>query len=323
MQRRPEELEDFKARINLSEYAAACGYRLDRKASSRNSAVMVRSPGDKIIIALGADRHWIYFSVGEDRDSGSIADFVQNRQGGTLGDVRKELRPWLEGRSPGLLRPGPEAFLPTLEPSSKDLIQVRARYEAMKPIEDGHPYLENERRIRAEVFCNPRFFGRIRTDNHQNAVFPHWNQDGLCGYEIKNRNFTGFAPGGEKGLWGSRTSPDDTRLVIAETAIDALSYFVLKHPPGARYISTAGALNPVQPTLILSAMNKLPPRSVVILAMDNDNGGAQLAAKISTIFGQIDAGMCVLETDLPPTPGQDWNDVLQAISLFSAPLPKR
>ena len=95
MQRRPEELEDFKSRINLSEYAAACGYRLDRKASSRNSAVMVRSPGDKIIIALGTDRHWIYFAVGEDRDSGSIVDFVQNRQGGNLGDVRKELRPWL------------------------------------------------------------------------------------------------------------------------------------------------------------------------------------------------------------------------------------
>ena len=70
-------------------------------------------------------------------------------------------------------------------------------------------------------------------------------------------------------------------------------------------------------------MNKLPPRGEIILALDNDNGGVQLATKISTIFGQIDAGGCVLETDLPPTPGQDWNDVLQAISLFSAPLPKR
>ena len=39
MQRRAEEMEDFKSRINLSEYAAACGYRLDRKASSRNSAM--------------------------------------------------------------------------------------------------------------------------------------------------------------------------------------------------------------------------------------------------------------------------------------------
>jgi hypothetical protein len=59
-------------------------------------------------------------------------------------------------------------------------------------------------------------------------------------------------------------------------------------------------------------MNKLPPRSEVILALDNDNGGAQLAAKISTLFGEMNAGGCVLKTDLPPTPGQDWNDVLQA-----------
>jgi autotransporter-associated beta strand protein len=81
------------------------------------------------------------------------------------------------------------------------------------------------------------------------------------------------------------------------------------------FISTAGALNPVQPTLILSAMNQLPPRGEVILAMDNDNGGMRLAATISTLFGQIDAGRCVLKTDLPPTPGQDWNDVLQAFCI--------
>ena len=59
-------------------------------------------------------------------------------------------------------------------------------------------------------------------------------------------------------------------------------------------------------------MNKLPPRGEIILALDNDNGGVQLAAKISTLFGQIDAGGSVLKIDLPPTPGQDWNNVLQA-----------
>jgi hypothetical protein len=309
MQRRTEELDDFKSRINLSEYAAACGYQLDRKASSRNSAVMMRSPEDKIVIARDLDRHWIYFSVGEERDSGSIIDFVQNRQGGTLGDVRKELRPWLEDR-PSHSQSPLHAFLSNLEPASTDLIAVRARYEATKPIDGSHPYLENERCIPAEVLCHPRFLGRIRTDSYGNAIFPHWNQDGLCGYEIKNRNFTGFAPGGEKGLWGSRIGPDDTKLIIAETAIDALSYFVLKDPPAARFVSTAGALNSVQPELILAAINKLPPRREVILALDNDNGGVQLAAKISSIFGQINARGCVLKTDLPTTPGQDWNDVL-------------
>jgi hypothetical protein len=67
MQRRAEELEDFKSRINLGEYAAACGYRLDRKATSRNSAVMVHSPGDKIIIALGAARR-IVLLIDEEED---------------------------------------------------------------------------------------------------------------------------------------------------------------------------------------------------------------------------------------------------------------
>ena len=227
--------------------------------------------------------------------------------------MRKELRPWLERRPSD--SPAPLDFLPTLEPASRDLIAVRARYEAMKPIDGAHPYLENERRIPVEVLCHPRFAGRIRVDSHGNAIFPHWNQDGLCGYEIKNRNLTGFSPGGEKGLWGSRIGPDDSKLVVAETAIDALSYFALKYQSGARYVSTAGALNSVQPELILAAINKLRSRREIILAVDNDNGGVQLATKISTIFGKPDAGGCVLKTDLPLAPGQDWNDVLQNTAL--------
>jgi len=92
-----DELEDFKTHINLSEYAAAQGYVLDRKASSRNSAVMRSPAGDKIVIARGSDRHWIFFSVRDDLDNGSIIDFVQKRQHCKLGGVRQELRPWLGG----------------------------------------------------------------------------------------------------------------------------------------------------------------------------------------------------------------------------------
>jgi hypothetical protein len=35
------------------------------------------------------------------------------------------------------------------------------------------------------------FAGRIRIDVRGNAVFPHIDRDGVCGYEIKNRSFTG------------------------------------------------------------------------------------------------------------------------------------
>jgi hypothetical protein len=91
---RKTELEDFKRRINLTEYATAQGYVLDRKASSRNSITM-RGPGDdKIVVGRDdASGHWIYFSVRDDRDCGTIVDFVQNREHLTIGELRKALRP--------------------------------------------------------------------------------------------------------------------------------------------------------------------------------------------------------------------------------------
>src|ERR1700730_4389632 len=123
-----DELETFKTDINLTEYAAASGYSLDRTASSRNSAVMVHPERDKIIVAVDRDRHWIYFTIGEDTDNGSLIDFVQKRKGRHLGASRRELRPWLFDLAPTLTRPDPQSYLPALEPVSRDLIQVRARY---------------------------------------------------------------------------------------------------------------------------------------------------------------------------------------------------
>ena len=113
-----------------------------------------------------------------------------------------------------------------------------------------HRYLENERSLRAAVLGSERFAGRVRMDVRGNAVFPHFDQDGLCGYEIKNTNFTGFAAGGEKGLWFSHARRDDTRLVFCESAIDALSHAALFPDAGARYASIGGKPNPVQPELI-------------------------------------------------------------------------
>jgi hypothetical protein len=42
-----DELETFKTDINLTQYGAASGYRLDRKASSRNSVLMVHPSGTR------------------------------------------------------------------------------------------------------------------------------------------------------------------------------------------------------------------------------------------------------------------------------------
>jgi len=41
-----DELERFKTLVNLSEFAALRGFKLDRRESSRNSAVMHHPDGD-------------------------------------------------------------------------------------------------------------------------------------------------------------------------------------------------------------------------------------------------------------------------------------
>ena len=225
------ELEDFKSKIDLREYAAGQGYTLDRQESWRGSAVM-RNGGDKVVIKLNSNGHYIYFSGRNERDNGTIVDFVQFRKRLSLGEVRKELRPWI-GRAPTSL-----PRFAKLEKTGKDRLRVETEYRRMKEAR-RHPYLEQERAIPAGLLQSERFDGMVRIDMHGNAVFPHLDQLGLCGYELKNRNFTGFAPGGEKGLWSSHEKDGDGKLVLAESAIDALSHAVLFPDEGARYKSMA------------------------------------------------------------------------------------
>ena len=93
------ELESFKREIDLRAYAAGQGYVLAPKESWRGSAVMRNASGDKVIIKRNQNGHYVYFSVHDDRDNGTIVDFVQVRDKCSLGIVRKQLRPWL-GRPP-------------------------------------------------------------------------------------------------------------------------------------------------------------------------------------------------------------------------------
>lgn len=315
-----DELEDFKTEINLTEYAAGQGYVLDRKASSRNSAVMRRDDGDKIVIARGQDRHWIYFSVRDDADNGTVIDFVQNRKGVKLGGVRQELRPWTGGTQT-VTRPHPDLFAQEIAPVSRDRAQVLLELARMKLLA-SHRWLEEERRIPIALLQSPRFAGKLKVDVRTNAIFPHADKDGLCGYEIKNRNFTGFARGGEKGLWFSAVKSSDTALVIAESGIDALSHAVL-HPNGnARYASTGGAMNPDQPALIRGAIEKMGQGASIRIATDNDAGGRELADQIAAIAAETGRADLRVVRDLPEGEGRDWNDQLRE-SQPQAPAPGR
>ena len=300
-----DELERFKTQVNLSEFAASRGYALDRRESWGNSAVMRNQYGDKIVIAKnGESGKWIYCSVRNDHDKGTIIDFLQNRNGGSLGKVRQTLRAWMGSPRPVAVQP--HAFVKDLMPVSRDRAGVMRTWEQAKDC-FNLPYLTG-RGIGPDVLILPRFAGRVRVDRRNNALFPHYDHDGLCGFEIKNKDFTGFASGGVKGLWFSQSLSTDRQLVLVESTIDAFSYHLL-HPDEmwTRYMSTGGALNPQQPALLRSAMEKLPKGAVVILAFDNDEGGEKLAKEVKALVPSDRAARRMV-----PEIGKDWNETLMA-----------
>lgn len=327
MTSRAAELETFKTEINLVAFAEAQGFVVDPKKSSRTSVAMRHeSSGERILVRKNPNGHYVYASVGDPSDNGTVIDFLQRRGGGSLGEIRKTLRPWVGGADfsseARLPRRNPHSQR-VLETATTDLEAVRSAWAAMTPLESVNPYLTGERAIPAAVYGHRKFVGRIRTDARRNVCFPHWERGGgLTGYEIKNHGFTGFAKGGQKRLFGSGIDGADHELVICETAIDLLSYAALHGIEGRRFVSTAGALSPSQPPLLRSAMEKLPTGGRVVLAVDADRGGDALCAQLVAILGDAEGLDLTWERHSPPTQGDDWNDVLRRQAGCSPPPPE-
>jgi hypothetical protein len=301
------ELDAFKREIDLRQFAVSSGYAMDRRESWRGSTVLRRG-GDKIVVKRNGNGHYVFFSVRDDHDHGTIIDFLQRREHLSLGAVRQILRPWI-GRA---AIPLP---FPKLEPTSPDRMRVESGYGRMLHAL-RHPYLENHRSLPAHVLSWPRFAGRVRIDRRGNAVFPHFDVSGLCGYEIKNQGFTGFAAGGRKGLWLSHSRRNDRRLVLAESAIDALSHAVLfpDAEDRTRYASLGGKPNARQPDLVQLTLARLPEGAEIVAAFDNDESGRMLVNMVRLAWANVvrRIGRCLtFLVHLPIQDGEDWNDVLQ------------
>ncbi len=318
MTTREHELEDFKTQIALPDFCAAEGFEIDRKSTCRNSIAMKHPAGEKIVIGMGHDNHWIYFSVHDERNHGSIIDLVQHLHGCNLGEARKILRPWLPG---GGAVPPLACTHTRLEPVTRDLLGVRARLAAMKTIPHNHAYLVGTRHIPAALLASDRLAGHVFTDDRGNAIFPHWNMDGMCGYEASNAGFKAFSPGGTKGFFGGRKQTGDTHLAIAESAIDALSYLALEGHDRMRVLSTGGALNPDQPALLRVAIENMPAGAKIVAAVDHDAGGDKLAEQIKEAFDAVARSDIAFKRHSPPTADQDWNNVLAASVSQPGPSP--
>ncbi len=297
----------FKHDINLSQYAAHLGYELDRSKSTRSSVAMRHSNGDKVIISRRAGV-WIYFSVHDDSDNGTIVDFARKRTGKTFSEVASDLNSWLGG---GASLPKLQTYIPCVEEQAYDRERVKRLYRRVRPI-TTHPYLVKTRKISHDVLADPRFTGRIYQDFYGNVVFPSYDKEGICGLELKNHDKGVFVKGSAKGLWVSRIEASDTVLVIAESVIDALSYCALFRNSHTVYAAVSGGMKKGrQYDLVLSLMKAMPNLQTVILAVDNDQGGTKIAAKLKKSIENAGFFQGNVQLHVPDLAGDDWNEVLK------------
>ena len=302
-----QELERFKTEIDLCAFASSLGYERDARESSQNCDIMRTSNGDKIVVVKHIDNkgaeHWVYYCVRDTQDNGTIIDFLQWRGGGTLGQIRKTLRGWV-GTDRREVR---DYQRPSkLRPVSRNRAAILLEWEQARPIQ-SLPYL-TKRGLGPDVLALPAFLDGARVDSRGNVIFPHYDGEGICGFEVKNLGFTGFSAGGSKGLWFSKAENTPRTMVFCESAIDAMSYFVVNGGKDIRVISTGGTVSAVQLDLIRRTMERFPPGSRVVLAFDADDGGDKLAEDILAVAPPA----VFVHRELPPVGmGKDWNDALK------------
>jgi hypothetical protein len=120
---------------------------------------------------------------------------------------------------------------------------------------------------------------------------------------MKNRGFTGFSSGGRKALFGCRIGQLD-RLIIFESAIDAMSYYQIFSSyqvlQNGLYLSFAGSLSNDQIDLLRWSVGRY--NVPVIVATDNDEKGDEYATLVASMRDNV--------TRDKPIGHKDWNDLL-------------
>ena len=302
MDRRSDELDNFKRTIKLTEYAASSGYSVDSKKSTSHSASMVNNVGDRIIVSIAESGHWQYFNVHDQSDRGTIIDFIQNRDANkSIGHVRQELRQW-SGFTVSL-----DNVSGDLTPRSKDLAYVR-RFLKARPACTESKYLAS-RGIDSAILQRDEFAGKILAGFDDAVIFPHVDDRGLCGYEVKKTGFTSFSEKGDKALWISNPPPAVRQIIICESPIECLSYCALFKPENTLYCTPCGHWSTDVSACIARLIDKYA-KSRVIAGMNNDRDGRRHAESVKILVAEIGRAADFI-SQFPETEGADWNDILR------------
>jgi hypothetical protein len=304
------------------ELALANGYSSNRSKGMK-WPVLESNSGDKIIVINpNSSSNQGYFNPNDDRDKGTLINFVGNRLGDIFPqdfslsreqNINRVLHQWLN-------LPFRERLLSTkvMGSSRHGEVVVDSTFSPalLKPLKDMD-YLKF-RGINESTLKSTTFQGKIlqcRIGNFCNIAFPYQETIGgkYVGAEVRNHQFKRHLRGSlrSSSVWISNIPTEVKRLIICESAIDCLSYYQLKGAVEDVYISIGGSITNGQLLTILTMVKQLPIQNTfrVIIAVDHDKMGKEYTRKIlASIPDAI--------IDYPE--GKDFNEVLKnALPFFN------
>lgn len=287
--------QKIKEQVELPELLSHFGYHLKKGEHLGKGKWHVFEGDDTLVVFKGRGNDWMYFNAQDDRDKGSVIDWMKNRvnSGRIVGiaqepgrnvwqSVNDHFRTYLN--LPEEQRP--RLDLPSIAETAPGEKFHSIYTKDCRPLENT-AYLES-RGITKTTINSPQFAGRILNQLHTvqregmpaktyvNTAFPAYHEGRVVGLELKGEGFKGQAPESQftRSLWLSKVpeGAPAARLVVSESALDTLSFAQLHPGENALYASTAGTLtqNKIFELKRLLAEEQIPGIRAVF---DNDTQG--------------------------------------------------
>lgn len=286
-----DELAELRQRVDCRTVLERAGWELDARESTRRAAKYRQGAGH-IVIVTHEGKGW--FDPLDDK-RGDVIALAQHVWGGNLGHARKNLRP-LAGIAPKLvpLRHGAEVV-----PIEGDQLWQQA--QQLRPGSQAWVYLTEQRSLPVASVEHALKVGALREGIYGTMWALHQGVSGqITGWEMRGPGYKGFAKGGTKTLFWLGHPPVADRVVVTESAIDAMSLASIEDwPDGTIYASTGGGFGPETEAVLRGF---LPRHAQLVAATDQGVGGDILASRLH----ELARGCGVVFARILPE-AKDWN----------------
>lgn len=279
--------KEFRQRISIIDLALGNGYALDKKKGRKWPVLKNVALNDAIIIINPSDpSNQGYFNPNNDKDKGTLFNFIRNRFGSIFSKVDNSdikninavLYNWLNMDHPvkqeyNYIAPK-QAFTVSFLESFSNADYLLSRHLSRKIIFSG----EFKNRIFNQVYVS-----------FINTCFPYYNALGeIVACEIRNTNYKMQSDGSDRstGIWHSNIPLLTEHVILTESPIDAISYRQLKGKENSLYVSFGGGIAAGQINTLQKILEKLVKSDAlkIISGFDNDQQGEKYYNTIKGIF---------------------------------------